>query len=472
MLFRNTLTEAFDLGFKSYLAKSDSLRQSQLQDFATFYFNDYNGIEDILKRELLNNPFAKETLAKIRIQHIDIIGKTLNRLSGGIYKNRAIREFFYDVETAKTKAENSDLENLLNLIKYNQTVKETFRRALYFNVTLVQPVFDEGKIRLDIINPNDIKVKTGIDYNKIESITIRKSDSEGNLYFSVWTAESHYIEQGGKIIAPKDNEEMINPYEKIPISVLRIKEGIDFYGEPNWNLFLNQKYIDMRLTDLDKSEMEHIVNAWLSINTGLQDGDTIGASKIIKVDGVTNEDVPPSLESISSNVDYVSIRENIDWKIQTMYASEGLSAGSGSTDVSELSGISKLIDENELLERREDFKEILFDFEIDLLNNIRMVNNFYSDKKINNKAVFNVTFSEEKPMESVSDVVARREMETAIGYKNAITFTMEDLELSEEDAINLLKKIKTQNAQLQNDNPGADTDNNSDNDTEDENETE
>ena len=42
--------------------------------------------------------------------------------------------------------------------------------------------------------------------------------------------------------------------------------------------------------------------------------------------------------------------------------------------------------------------------------------------------MFEVIFSEEKTMETIQDKIARREMEREIGYKNNITFTMEDLE--------------------------------------------
>lgn len=455
-MFEDTLSEAFELGFKQHLAKSDAIRQSIHQDFSAFYFDDYLEIVEIFKRELLNNPFSAETLKTLRFSHVNIIGKVLNRLTSGIYKDRPVRELL-DAQPE----ENDRLEALLNAVKYQTTIKEAFRRAVYFNVCLVQSVYDyeTASMRLDLINPNDIKVYTKTDYNKIEKVMIRKADANGNIYFSVWSDDEHYIIQGGNVKAPYNNDKMVNPYRKLPFSVLRIKEGIDFYGEPNWNLFLNQKYSDIRLTDFDKSEMEQIQTAWLGINTKFKPNDVISANKIIQIDNVKPDDYPPSLEAINSNVDYGSVRDNIDWKIKLMYASEGLSSASGSVDITNASGISKMIDENELYERREEFKEMLYDFEIETLKNIRMVNNFHNSEKLNDKLQFEVTFSEEKPMESISDKIARRDMQVKYGYSNAVTFAMEDLEVSEEEALQIIQEIKLQNEQLAGPPTGPPTDN-------------
>lgn len=437
MLYENTLLKSLDIAFKDCIERSDAKRQAILQDFAVYYQNDYLSIIEILKEETLNNPFSKETLEKIHWQHTDIIQKVLARLSSGIYKDRPVREIMNQITATKK------LEKYLNEIRYNAKVKETFRRALFFNIALVQPVWDlqTEKIRLDIINPNDIKVYTKTNYNEIEKILIRKADKDGNIYFSVWTDSEHYILQGEDIFSADGNEDMINPYGQLPFSVLRIKEGIDFYGEPNWSLYLNQKYLDIRTTDLNKSELEQIFNMWLGINTNFDKDVTLTPNTIKQVNGVTAEDIPPSLESITNNVDYVSVRENIDWRLQTLYTSEGLSAGSGNAEISDQSGVSKIIDENELYEKREDYKEVLYDFEIDLLQKIRMVANYHNEKSIG-EGDFNITFSEEKPTESISDKIARREMESGYGYKTAVTFAMEDLEISESDAIELIKHNK------------------------------
>ena len=73
---------------------------------------------------------------------------------------------------------------------------------------------------------------------------------------------------------------------------------------------------------------------------------------------------------------------------------------------------------------------------------IRTVNNYYQMPKLSDTGFFEVTFSEEKATERIEDKVARREMEAAIGYKDGIDFTMEDLEVSQDDAITILTERK------------------------------
>lgn len=449
-IYKNDFLENLEMSFKSYLQRSDSERQKIFQDFAVFYFNDYLGIVDYLKKETLNNPFSLETLRTLKFQHINILKKVLSRLTSGIYTPQPSR--YLEIENKESyDIENDKLKILLNELKYNIKVKESFRRAKYFNTVLAMPVYDmqTKKMRLDIYNPNDISVKTKEDFNEIEKIAIRKADKNGNCYLSVWTEYEHYITSGTKRIAPDGNPKMVNPFSPvIPISVLRMTEGIDFYGEPNWNLFLNQKYFDIRLTDFDRSELNTIYQMWFGVNTNFKETETFTPNSIKQVNNVHADDARPEIYSISANADYTGIRENIDWKIKTMMISEGLSSNSVNSEVIEQSGISKLIDELELQESKEEDKEILQDYETDLLNKIIMVNNYYRTEKVNDKANIIIEFP---PVvnETIEAKKTRREMEVTYGYKNSVDFAMEDLNLTEEEAIERIKYVNEQNKILQ-----------------------
>lgn len=450
MLYTNTMIEQMNYNFKSFLARSDAKRQEIFQDFATFYFNDYLGIVDILQKSTLNNPFSAETLKRLEFQHIDIISKVLNRLTAGIYNPQPSR--YIEIEDKNQyQIENEKFWDLLKQMNYSVKMKETFRRAKYFNTVLAMPVYNvhSKKMRLDIYNPNDIAVTTTEDYNELHSVVIRKADRTGNIYYSVWTPEQHFNIIGGKKTALEDNPKMNNPFNPIiPISTLRMKEGIDFFGEPNWNLYLNQKYFDIRLTDFDRSELNTVYQLWFGINTDFKENETFTPNTIKQVNNVSQDDREPSLNSISPNVDYTSVRENIDWKMKTMLSSAGLSANSGSTEIVDQSGVSKLIDELELQEIREEDKEVLKHFEVDLLNKIVMVNNFYAKDKINDTAKICIEFSEEKATESIENKKSRREMEKSYFYKNEVDFAMEDLNLSEAEAIERINYVKAQNKLL------------------------
>jgi len=435
-----TIFQELTYGYQRMRAVSEAERLAIHRTFAAFYNSDYLLINDILKKSTLNNPFSQETLDKMNFQHIDQTKKVLNRLSAGIYTNEAQRELII----GKDKTD-ENLPPLLKKLRYSAKVKDSFRKALYYNLILVQPVYDMqlNRMRLDIITPDMVtKLTTKDDYLEIEEIGIEKARPDGTVYESVWNETEHYnIEGDEKVFYPDKNQNGKNPLKKIPFIILRMNEGIDFWGEPNWNLLLNQINYDIRLTDLNEAELRTVYQFFVGYNTDFKDFDRFAPGQLRQV--IDSVDSPARIESIQADIDFASVKDNIDWKMKQVMSSEGLSAQSGDTDVANESGVKRMIDEIELQERRDEFKETLYNFEINLLDMIRTVNNYYQMPKLSDTGFFEVTFSEEKATERIEDKVARREMEAAIGYKDEIDFTMEDLEVSEEDAVTILTDRKT-----------------------------
>lgn len=453
-----------ELQFKAMLQRSEAVRQSIHQDFAAFINNDYEEITRILKKITLNNPYSADTLndQNFYFQHIDILDKILTRLSSGIYTQMPIREI-YDVNGEVNVEATDKLNLILEQIGYHSKVKEAFKKAIYFNCLVVNPVFDineqaeNKKFRLDVITPDNFAVKTKENYLEMKAIAIRKADENNEVYLSVWTEEEHYNKSGLQEWTAPNNEEGINPFSPVlPFSVLRIKEGTDFYGEPNWNLYLNQRSYDIRLTDLDRSEVGTIFNIWVGTNTKFAKDETFRPGELKQIE--SNSEYPASLQNVSGDIDYTSIRENIDWKNKSVMNSEGLSAQSGSVDVASESGVKREMDEVELKEKRENYKETLYAFEIDLLNKIRMVWNEYNPTNQIADGEFDITFSEEQSTETVQDKIARREMEKKFGLKDEVDFVMEDFEISEAEAIQHIKARQERKALL-NLNPVSNEDN-------------
>jgi hypothetical protein len=375
----------------------------------------------------------------MNFQHLDITKKILNRLSAGIYTDQAIRELIINEDTT-----DDNLDPLLKQLRYSAKVKDSFKKALFYNIVLVQPVYDmeQNKMRLDVISPDMIKeLITKNDFLEIKEIRIEKAKPDGTVYESVWTETEHYnIEGADKVYYPDNNENGKNPFGKIPFVILRINEGMDFWGEPNWNILLNQINYDIRLTDLNEAELRTVYQFFVGYNTDFKDFDRFSPGQLRQVND--SVDSPARIESIQADIDYASVKDNIDWKMKQLMSSEGISAQSGSVEATQESGVKRMVDELELEERRDDFKETLYNFEINLLDMIRIVNNYYQTPKLNEKGYFEVTFSEEVVSENINDKMARREMESAIGYKDEIDFTMEDLEVSYDEAIEILKTRK------------------------------
>ena len=86
---------------------------------------------------------------------------------------------------------------------------------------------------------------------------------------------------------------------------------------------VKSKNLDIRLTDLNESELRNVHGIYHGINTRLPDNTRFSAGQLIQTNEAEGERV--ALESVNLVVDYEQIRDNIDWKIKTVMNSEGLS---------------------------------------------------------------------------------------------------------------------------------------------------
>lgn len=442
-MFENTTLTSFNQGYNRAMKHSEENRLKIHEDFAAFYYNDYEIICDILRDYTLNNPYSAETLKTLQFRHIDQIEKMLSRLTAGIYSQQPIRKLM------QGENENEDFAELLEDLNYSAKVKECFRAAKYFNIAFIQPVYDtiSKKMRLDVITPNDVIVKCKPeDYLEIDKIKIRKAVG-GMVREVVWSDTEHYYIEGGKEYNAKGNSNGVNPYGVIPISILRMKPSRDFYGEPDWNLYLEQINSDIVLTELKEAEHKIIHQAWLAVNLGLTNNDVIKPGKVFTVNGLQEGEVIPSLESVTSNYDFASMRENLDWYLKQLALSRGLSASSVSAEVNDLSGIAKIVDNQELEETKEATKETLYNFEIDLMNKIMIVANVSGG--YNFEGEFEMQFVKDPISETVQDKNDRREMEKKYFISNEIDFVLQDLEFnSREEALEHIKQIQNENKEI------------------------
>ncbi|MEO8513708.1 MAG: hypothetical protein ABI543_09125, partial [Ignavibacteria bacterium] len=447
MLLTGNIYEELNKAFSLALRKSESNRLNIHTELAAFYNNDYESICGYLREATINNPYSEETLKDLRFRHVNVIKKIIRRITSGIFtKDPCIELNDSEDRDAKT------LSQILTDSRFVQKVKEAFQKAIYFNTVEANIVWDseKGKIRIDIITPDNFVVETAGDYLDKTKIAVRKADNTGEIYWSYWSNTEHYLVKNGDKTAPENNPEMVNPYynsgnneDSLPFAVLRIDEGEDYFGEPNWNIFLHQKNLDIRLTDLNETELKTLHQLYLGINTNFSNDETFRAGDFKQINNVKEDDKEPKIESVIANVDYTSVRENIDWHNRLVLNSEGLNGNSASMDLKAESGAAKMIDELELLEKREEYKIILYHFMVNLLGVIRMVWNYYNPQCIlNNNSEFEVRFTEAKLFESIDDKKKRYDMAIEFGYKDEIDITSEELEVSEAEAIEIIKVRK------------------------------
>lgn len=431
MLFENSAINLTNSVYQKLVTDSENARREQFKEFHYFYVKDREEIERIIKRDLVNyKVFDASSVEKIPFRYSDMIQKALMRLSAGVYDEDPII-------TINGEADDN-LSNALLKTKFFPKCKEALKKALFVNTVLSQ-VVKRDTIEIDNLMPDEVSVITDKDYLKARVIAVTRFDPEKReLYQSVWSDEEHYLlDSFGNRIPVEGNSAMINPYETLPFSTLRLTEGIDFYGEPNWDLYLTQTSVIIQLMQAEWNRMYNAHPIWIAKNLNLKDNEVITPAKIIKLDNVKAEDAEPTLISVAPNFDFADQRQSIEWTIANALSNLGLPASSSSTDIVSQSGTAKKIDEIELNEIRSSLRNTSYYYVIDLLEKLRIVWNTWAVEMDEEKipdGEFDVWFSETTEAETPEEKNARREGEIKFGISNPINFIMEDREIDEAEA--------------------------------------
>lgn len=427
---------------QAFTELSESSRIKLYKELKSFYDNDYDEIESYLTNLLKTKGlYSEATLNKLIIRHRDNIQKILKKLTAGIYENTPVREI---------SEVDYDLSTYLDSINYNLKIKEIFRKAKYYGIAEMFVYWDGSKVRLEVLTPERYVVETTAnDYLEKEKIYIQKSRNNNGkfeLIYDVWTKDTYSIllsdgKLEKRLVGDGEVEIQPNIYGKIPVIALRFNETDYYYPEPNWDLFHSQIALDVKRTNNFYTELFQTFGIYVATNLNLKEGEALSPNKILKVDNVKTEDVTPSLQFVSPDVDWNQLNGNIDFEVLDMLRSQGINTSSSSLDQKAQSGAAKTIDEIEVIEERESVKENLYRFEKELLELIRIVQN--NNSKQLPEGEFEIYYSEEKSIESVDDKVKRREMEMKYNIKSPIDFIMEDYECGIEEATEIYNENKT-----------------------------
>jgi hypothetical protein len=450
MIIPSQVPNIFQNVYQNMTESSLQERMAWYWEFYYFYTKDTEMKNQYYMRllgEKGKGLFSSKTLNKMIFAKSDIIQKILRRQTAGIYDDAPL----YTINGKP----NPDLELIMNKVNWVAKMKKAAKKSLFYNVVENYIRFNEEEksLCLETLTPNIYVVNTkDYDYLQKSELYISKSrnNSQGlELYYTVWTDTEHYNMSANNAIEPvKNNEGLKNPYGIIPAATLRIEEDLDYWGEPNWELFDAQARIDIRKTNNFFTEMFQSFPMWVSTNIDPKETEALSPNKIIRLENVKNDDLAPSLVSVRPDVDWENLRDNEEQDIKGANRSAGIPANSSSTETVAQSGAAKTIDEIELHESRSDLVNILYYHEIDLLTRFIKVYNIHaSDMKLNKipEGEIDIQYSEEKPSETIGDKVTRRDMEKKYFIKSEVDFVMEDLEVDEKTAKATVEKNKKLN---------------------------
>ena len=363
---------------------------------------------------------------------LSIVKKIINNLAQ-VYRENPVRML---------NGQEKDMElykEITEVCSLNIKMKQASRYTKLLKTVLLRPVWRMNKLDLDILTGNILDVETGDSPEDLKKIVITdygNTDRIEDVTFSLWTADSwSKLDFRGNII-----EQDMNPYKILPFIPL-----FD-YPPTSGSLWLSggddlislQEAINIKLVDL------LYLLAQQSFGVGYIKGVAGGGS--VKVDPGSLVELPENGE-IGFEAQKAEIKEvvdAIDKLIKWACVSNGLSSASMSTDASEASGLSKLVDKQELSEMRQDDIALFRSYEKKLFNIMRVVWNTHSQKKLSEAAVLSIDFADPSPEIDPKTQAEAWDLQLAMGVLSQVDIAMElnpDL-ATREDAITHLMKIK------------------------------
>ena len=295
----------------------------------------------------------------------------------------------YFLDARRTVSKDQDtFNNIKEGANLGLKMKQANRLSKLSGTVLVKVVYRNSRIELDLITGDIADVETGESPEDIQSITVCYFPESGKwdeLFYSRWTANTiDRLDYNLRIVSSRDNPYGIIPFvpiwDSLPLA--------EFWNTKGDSLVSVQEAINQNITDLlyilRLQGFSVPVTKGSSAEIGILDP---GQALNLPADADFGFEAPNS--PIKSHLD------TIDFLIRQTAVSYGLPASYLSSKPSERkSGISRLIENAELQEKRADDIALFKKYEAEVFERIKVVNNLHSKDKISKDATLNVQFAE------------------------------------------------------------------------------
>ena len=474
MLYENTLLQTFKNKQEDIYIRQESLRKDIANMIYCFYTNNKSAINYYLQMYMMNSGvhdtkvwdsvnkrleayedgdskigmFTEKTVRIMPKIHIDLVNKIVDMVCT-IYNAGADRYLLNPDGTVNEK-QTEILMNIYNGLDIDKKINEIYKQGYLFNCILIQPVFREDKINLDIITPNFCSVDAyDYDFEKARAVMISKSVNNKDMIVYWTDSEHYYIDEHNKHIAVTDNEgnmniAMLNPYGELPFAELRFQSSSDYWGEPQQDLIENNIWYDVRESNNMFVEMFQGLGVGVGVNLGKNTTITNAPNTIILVNDVREDMAKPSLEYASTNAPMSDLRENLDLFYKKIGNSKGLSPQSMSNDVTGQSGVAKAYDSYELTIKKDNHKHIMKQFETVLYEKIKLVYNYHTTgDKLSDDVIFKVDIIEDEPQIDVKSEIEKIKFKLDKNIISIVDLMIQNNpDLNTEEAMKLLSENK------------------------------
>lgn len=431
MLFSSVVADLFQKLNLEIDTAANQARKTEVAKRLRFYHGEQLTDLDALLSSLFSEP---DKLTKVVL---NITRKVIDNLAQ-VYTESPLR-------TVEGSEKDQQLyEEMIEQASLDIKMKQCSRYTKLLKTVLVRVLWRNERLDLDILTGNilDVEVEdTPEDLKRVLVTDYGNSDKVEDVEYSLWDAETWYrLDYRGNIIDQKEN-----PYGVLPfLPVCDYPPDSSFWLSGSEDLISQQECINLALVDL-----KYLLSTQ-SFGVGWIRGSLGGGT--LRVDPGTLVELAEN-GAIGFEAQKARIEEvvgAIDKLVKWACVSHGLSAASMSTDPSEASGLSKVVDTRELAELRRDDVCLFRKYEKQLFNLMRVIWNAHNAKKLSESAVLRIDFADVQPVSDPKTQAQAWDTLMALGVLSPVDIALErnpDLG-SRENALAHLLKVKDENREL------------------------
>lgn len=433
MLFQSQVPALMSrVGLQFYNQANQARKQETAKRLNFYHDAQLERLEEQLN-QLFSDP---SSMVKVSL---NIVKKVINNLSQ-TYKEPPVRTLDASEKDQKLYSE------ILSMSAFDVKMKQASRYTKLLKTILIRPLWRNEKIDLDILTGNIVDVVCGDTPEILEKVLITNygtSEKIEDLTYSLWTMDTwSRLDYRGNVIEQQENPYSILPFIPLfdyppPSSAFWLPGGED--------LISLQETINLKLTDLN-----YLISCQ-SFGVGYIKGSQGGAN--LKVDPGSLVELPENGEIgfESQKAEIKEVVDAIDKLIKWGCVSHGLSAASMSTDASEASGLSKLVDKSELTEMRQDDIALFRAYEKQIFHVLRTVHNTHSSQKLSESSALSIDFADPKQKLSDKEQAATWDLEMSMGIISPVDILLEknpDFQGDRAKAMSQLLTIKSELKEL------------------------
>jgi hypothetical protein len=427
MLWRSALPALFQrLSLDLDLAVSQA-RKAEARRRLDFYHDEQANHLFARLQEIFSEP-EKLSLCYA----INLLRKVINA-KAAVYVSDAHREI-----EGGTEQDREILAQIAETAGLSVKMKTASRYTKLLKTVLLRPAWRRGRMDLDILTGDVLDVLTGDTPEDLRRVLITHNPETGRsdeVEYSLWTPETvSRLDYNGSVIAQD-----ANPYRLLPF--VPLWDGCpteSFWLRGGADLVNAQEALNEKLTDLlYVIRQQGFGVGW--IRKGKQSGGQI------TVDPGTLVELPENgaLGFESQKAPIREIVSAIQFLIEQVGISHGLSGTSLSTKVHRESGSAKVAGTRELEEQRRDDITLFRRYELNLFEVFRTVWNAHNPaRRLSPSARLRVDFYDPKPVISAKDQAETWQILTGLGVISSVDVAMErypDLKTRAEAEAFLLK---------------------------------